>query len=79
VAPICRLRGIPIVAQAQGIYPTLGRSVWLRKFFTLRLAEKLLPLNSSEAEFLRKRFKIGLSRIEVIPNFVDPADHCGSA
>jgi glycogen(starch) synthase len=75
VAPICRLFDIPIVAQAQGIYPNLGRSVWLRKFFTLRLAEKLLPLNSSEAEFLRKRFKIGLSRIEVIPNFVDPADH----
>jgi glycogen(starch) synthase len=75
VAPICRLLGIPVVAQAQGIYPNLGRSVWLRKFFTLRLAEKLLPLNSSEVEFLRKRFKIGLSRIEVIPNFVDPADH----
>jgi glycogen(starch) synthase len=75
VAPICRLLGIPIVAQAQGIYPNLGKSMCLRKFFTLRLAEKLLPLNSSEAEFLKKRFKIGLSKIEVIPNFVDPADH----
>jgi glycogen(starch) synthase len=75
VAPICGLLGIPIVAQAQGIYPNLGKSMCLRKFFTLRLAEKLLPLNSSEAEFLKKRFKIGLSKIEVIPNFVDPADH----
>jgi glycosyltransferase involved in cell wall biosynthesis len=75
VAPICRIRGTPIVAQAQGIYPALGRPVCLRKFFTPRLAEKLLPLCSSEAEFLKKRFRIDSSRIEVIPNFVDPADH----
>jgi len=75
VAPICRLLGIPLVAQAQGIYRTLGRPVWIRKFFTVRLADKLLPLNSSEAVFLRERFRIGGSRVEVIPNFVDPSDH----
>jgi len=75
VAPLCRLIGMPLVAQAQGIYPTLGRGVWLRKIFTLRMADKLLPLNPSEAEFLRKKFWIEMSRVEVIPNFVDSSDY----
>ncbi len=75
VAPLCRLLGIPLVAQAQGIYPTLGRGVWLRKIFTLRMAERLLPLNSSEAKFLVRKFGIEESRVEVIPNFVDPSDY----
>ncbi len=75
VAPLCRLLGIPLVAQAQGIYPTIGRGVWLRKIFTLRMADKLLPLNSSEAKFLVRKFGIEESRVEVIPNFVDPSDY----
>ncbi len=75
VAPLCRLLGIPLVAQAQGIYPSLGIKVWMRKIFTLRMADRLLPLNSSEAEFLRKKFRIDASRVKVVPNFIEPDDY----
>ncbi|MDW8359973.1 MAG: glycosyltransferase [Candidatus Caldarchaeum sp.] len=71
----CFLSGVPLVAQAQGIYPNIPLLPRLRKMLTLRLAERLMPLNNREAEFLRSRFWIAGSRVVVVPNFVVPEDH----
>lgn len=71
----CRLAGVPLVAQAQGIYPNIALLPSLRKMFTLRLASSLVPLNKAEAKFLLKKFRIAGSRITIVPNFIEPRDH----
>ncbi|MCS7137354.1 MAG: glycosyltransferase family 4 protein [Candidatus Caldarchaeum sp.] len=71
----CFFSGVPLVAQAQGIYPNIPLLPRMRKMLTLRLAERLMPLNNKEAEFLRSRFRIAGSRVVVVPNFVVPEDH----
>ncbi|MEM2484603.1 MAG: glycosyltransferase family 4 protein [Candidatus Caldarchaeum sp.] len=75
LALCCRLAGVPLVAQSQGIYPNIPLLPRLRKMFTLRLASCLAPLNMSEARFLKNKFNIGGKRVVVIPNFVAPEDH----
>lgn len=71
----CLITEAPLVAQSQGIYPSIAGMGWLRKFLSLRMADKLLPLTRSEALFLMKRFRISGDRIEVIPNFITPEDY----
>jgi Glycosyltransferase len=72
LAPVCFLLRIPLVAQAQGIYPSIGGTRYVRKFFTLRLADRLAPLTRYEASFVTRRFRLDRSRIVVVPNFFMP-------
>jgi glycogen(starch) synthase len=75
LAPVCFLLRIPLVAQAQGIYPSIGGTMYVRKLFTLRLADRLAPLTRYEASFLTRRFRLDRSRTVVVPNFVVPEDY----
>lgn len=75
LAVACRFAGVPLVAQAQGIYPTISGPKRLRKLLTLRLAARLMPLNKREKEFLARRFGVAGDRVVVVPNFVVPDDH----
>ncbi|MEM4154622.1 MAG: glycosyltransferase family 4 protein [Candidatus Caldarchaeum sp.] len=71
----CQVAGVPLVAQSQGIWPSIPLMPRLRKMLTLRLASRLVPLNMSEARFLKDRFNIGGDRVVVVPNFIVPEDH----
>ncbi|MEM2868065.1 MAG: glycosyltransferase family 4 protein [Candidatus Bathyarchaeia archaeon] len=79
VALACKITGIPLVAQAQGIYPKIPTLQSLRKFFTLRLSSCLMPLNNSEAVFLRRKFKIRNNCIRIVRNFIDPSSYLPKA
>ena len=75
LAPVCFLLRIPLVAQAQGIYPSIGGTRYVRKLFTLRLADRLAPLTRYEAYFAMRRFRLDRSRFAIVPNFITPEDY----
>ncbi len=75
LAPVCFLLRIPLVAQAQGIYPSIGKTRYVRKLFTLRLADRLAPLTRYEAYFAMRRFRLDRSRFAIVPNFITPEDY----
>ncbi|MDG7036714.1 MAG: glycosyltransferase family 4 protein [Nitrososphaerota archaeon] len=68
------LTGTPIVAQSQGIYPDMPKSLYIRKLLTLRRSKYLLTLNRTEALLLSSKFRIDARRVVVIPNFIDPRE-----
>jgi len=75
LAPVCFLLRVPLVAQAQGIYPSISGTRYVRKLFTLRLTHRLAPLTRYEASFAMRRFRLDRNRMVVVPNFVTPKDY----
>lgn len=68
------IRGIPLVAQAQSIWRSPPISVKIRKFFTLRCAKHLIPMNKEEAQNLITFYRIPIKKITLVPNFIESED-----
>jgi len=68
------IKGIPLVAQCQSIWRTAPNSVKIRKFFTLRLAKHLIPMNKEEFQNLISIYRIPMKKITLVPNFIEPED-----
>jgi glycosyltransferase involved in cell wall biosynthesis len=68
------MKSIPLVAQAQSIWKSPPNSVKIRKFFTLRYAKHLVPMNKEEMRNLMGTYKIPMKKITLVPNFIEFED-----
>ncbi|MEM5782469.1 MAG: glycosyltransferase family 4 protein [Candidatus Aenigmatarchaeota archaeon] len=68
------IKGVPLVAQAQSIWKSPPNFVKFRKFFTLRYAKHLVPMNKEEMQNLMNTYRIPMKKITLVPNFIEFED-----